>query len=394
MGLRACLSAVAIVASAFAADDRPEATPPQPQAQPVARPLGVMRRVTLQDGVPYEVGIGQVPTTILMPAPIEQFFEEGTTRDDSREAPVFLDGKTGERFFSVKALLPGIADINVLCDGKLYSFRFFLSDNPTRTLTIAPPETTSGPKRAVMRVSPKRLYSILQEAKLYDLTQDQYPGLSRKITVSAPGSIQKAGTHRIIVDQVYRFDTEDTLAFRLIFINDTFEALTYDPAGSGIRIGQNVYWTSFADLAGEIPPASPGRFNWKPARPDVSATLTDPDGRTADVSKISNIPVHVPGVYTFTLTAPNMKPESLSFTIDRLTTQTSPPVATLQSRPRSDALLAEASLTQPRSGQSFGYILITGTPEGTRADISLNNTFTVILPVNRPDAAAGGHPAR
>jgi hypothetical protein len=353
-----------------------------------------MKKTALQEGVPYEVGIGALPTTVLMPAPIEQFFAEGVTTSPGIAAPVYLDGKTGERFFSVKALLPGVADVNILCDGRLYSFRFFLSDAPTRTLTVLPPEQLVT-KREVRKVTAERLYNILQEAKSYFLVQEQHPYLGRGIEVAAPGTLQRAGTHRTIVDHVFRFPTDDTFVFRIIFINDTYQTLTYKPEDSAIRIGKNVYWASFADLSGEIPPATPGLLDWKPARKLAAADLVGPDGNSRDILNSLRVALTVPGSYTLTLTAPSTKAEpkprteSVSFTVDSLQSEVSPAIATLQMRPRNEPLLDSATLTQPRSAQTFGYILITGNPDGTRANISVNNTFSVILPT-RPAKEADG----
>lgn len=360
-------------------------------AAPQALPLGSMQRVALQDGVPYQVGIGAMPTTILMPAPIEQFFAEGVTTNPGIPAQVFLDGQTGQRFFSVKALLPGVADVNVLCDGRLYSFRFALSDNPTRTLTVLPPEQIVK-KRSVKRITADRLFGILQEAKSYFIVQAEHPYLGRGIEVAAPGTLQRAGTHRTIVDHVFRFDADDTFVFRVIFLNDSFQRLTYRPEESAIRIGQNVYWASFADLSGEIPPASPGHLDWKPARAGLGAVLTKPDGSTVAVTT-PRITVVEPGTYTLTLSelaARDGKPrsEAISFVVDPLTNQVAPPVASLNMRPRSEPLLEAATLTQPQPSQTFGYILITGNPDGSRANISIQNKFAVILPVTADTEAS------
>lgn len=369
------------------------AQPAAPQAPaPQALPLGSMQRVALQDGVPYQVGIGALPTTILMPAPIEQFFAEGVTVNPAIPAPVYLDGQTGQRFFSVKALLPGVADVNVLCDGRLYSFRFALSDSPTRTLTVLPPEQIVGKKRAPKRITADRLFAILQEAKSYFIVQAEHPYLGRGIEVAAPGTLQRAGTHRTIVDHIFRFDADDTFVFRVIFLNDTFQRLTYRPEDSAIRIGQNVYWASFADLSGEIPPARPGYLDWKPARDGIAAHLTKPDGSNVAVTT-TRITVLEPGTYTLTLSelvarADKPRSESISFVVDPLTNQIAPPVASLNMRPRSEPLLEAATLTQPQPSQTFGYILITGNPDGSRANISIQNIFSVILPVSSETEAS------
>jgi len=342
-------------------------------------PLGVMQRVPLQSGVPYQVGIGLMPTTVLMPAPIEAFQSEGITNSDRVSANVFLDHTPGTRFFSVKALLPGVADLNVLCNGEFYSFRFFLSDNPTRTFTVLPAETYAQ-KSARPKLSAQRLYALLQDAKSYFVVQEAQPGFKRDIQVAAPGAIQSASSHRIILDQIFRFEKDDTLCFRLIFLNDTFSSLFYKTETVAVRVGSDVHHPSFADLSGEMPAAQPGALVWRPRRPDVTALLIAPDLSESDVTSSPRIALSRPGNYRLRLSAPKVSAQEFPFAVDRLT---APQLADVAPFPPSgdDSLLAAASLTQPRSGQSFGYLLISGMPDGRRGEISITNDFKFIFPV-------------
>jgi len=345
-------------------------------------PLGVMQRVPLQSGVPYQIGIGLMPTTVLMPAPIEAFQSEGITTSDRVSAHVFLDHTPGTRFFSVKALIPGVADLNVLCNGEFYSFRFFLSDNPTRTFTVLPAETYAQ-KSARPKLSAQRLYALLQDAKSYFVVQEAQPGYNRDIQVAAPGSIQSAGSHRIILDQIFRFEKEDTLCFRLIFLNDTFSALFYKPETSAVRVGSDVHRPSFADLSGEMPAALPGSLVWQARRPGVSATLIAPDLSETDVTTSPRLALTQPGNYVLRLFAAKVRAQDFPFSVDRLS---EPRLADVAPFPPTsdDSLLASASLTQPRSGQSFGYLMISGMPDGRRAEISIENDFKFVFPVQPP----------
>ena len=372
MGLR--LHSKTLIAAAFLAGYGVAAEPTR--ALP---PLGIMQRVPLQSGVPYEVGIGLMPTTVMMPAPIEAFQSEGITTNDRVSAHVFLDHTPGTRFFSVKALQPGVADLNVLCNGEFYSFRFFLSDTPTRTFTVLPAETYAQ-KSARPKLSAQRLYALLQDAKSFFVVQTAQPGYQREIQVAAPGSLQNAGSHRIILDQIFRFEKDDTLCFRLIFLNDTFSTLFYKTETCAVRIGSDVHRPSFADLSGEMPAAQPGSLVWQPRRPGVSATLIAPDLSESDVTAIPGIPLTQPGPYVLRLSAPKSRPQDFPFSVDRLTAPRLADVAPFPI-PGEDSLLASASLTQPRSGQAFGYLLISGMPDGRRGDISITNDFKFVFPV-------------
>ena len=151
---------------------------PAASADPI--PLGVMRKAVLEDAKPYEVAVGAVPTTILMPGPIEAFEGNHITTKPDTAANVFLEHQPGTRFFSVKALYPGMADLNVILGDSVYSFRFYYSENsPTRTLTIASAKVDGiGSPEGAVRITARRLYDILQDAKTYFAVKEHTPNWS------------------------------------------------------------------------------------------------------------------------------------------------------------------------------------------------------------------------
>jgi hypothetical protein len=87
------------------------------------------------------------------------------------------------------------------------------------------------------------------------------------------------------------------------------------------------------------------------------------------------------------LSAPNCKDESFPFEIDSLKAQKSPALADIISPTVTPSIAEGIKLAQPRPGQNFGYLLITGNPDGTRADVSINQPFKLVLPVQAQEAA-------
>jgi hypothetical protein len=78
-----------------------------------------------------------------------------------------------------------------------------------------------------------------------------------------------------------------------------------------------------------------------------------------------------------------VKTQEFPFDVDRLN---EPKTADVAPFPVSgeDSLLSNATLTQPRTGQSFGYILISGMPDGRRGEISIENEFKFLIYVQPP----------
>lgn len=279
-------------------------------------PKGLIRQLPLNERTVYDVGIHpNIPTTILLPSVPTTFQGTGFTRSRDRAAPVYLDYTEGTSFFSVRPLLPGaVADLNAIIDGKIYAFRFYLSEDPTRSLTLLlDSPRVNGAARSI-HLKRSTLLQMLDDVKSYFVIKDQYPEMQRNIEVSAPGTVIDYPSFRLVVDQVFKFPEHDTIIFRIIFLNDSQQPMLYAPASLAVRIGTNDYFASFADASGDVPPAT--AISFKNAK-----------GETA---------------------------------------------------------------TEKRPGQSFAYFAITGNPDGTRANISLKNTFNVLVnPLqNEPQAPA------
>jgi len=349
-------------------------------APPHVPPLGVMEKAILEDSKPYEVAVGAVPTTILMPAPIDAFEGNNITTTPDTAAALFLQHEAGTRFFSVKSLLPGTADLNVIIGDAAYSFRFYYSDNPTRTLTIEPakPSLPDLPAHTV-RITARRLYDILQDAKTYFAIKEQHPEWQRTIEVAAPGKVLEYPGYRLVIDQVFRFDRDDTLVFRAIFINDTDAPLYYKPSEIGLRVGPNIYWPSFAQVPRIIPARGPARLTWS-VSPDVeSLEITNPRGEKASLLQRSSAPLADLGEYVVVARGQGGRTDTVRFAVKY-------PVPAKEQNPlvlakgARDFGIRQLVLAQPEPGQNFGYVCYTGTADGRRADLSLSNDFSLIVP--------------
>lgn len=341
-------------------------------------PLGVMRKALLEDGRPYEVAIGALPTTILMPAPIEAFEGNNFTVVPNTAAIVFLQHEPGTRFFSVKSLLPGTADLNVIIGDSVYSFRFYLSNNPTRTLTIAAPTATKARTHTVHPTA-RRLYDLLQDAKTYFALREQHPEFERTIEVAAPGKVCEYPGCRLVIDQVFRFDRDDTLVFRVVFLNDTDAPRYYRPADLGLRVGQNLYWPSFAQVPQVIPARTPARLTWEVSPEVDSLELTNPRGQKASLLGRLVAPLPEVGPYVLVAKAKDGRTDTVKFTVKFPVPANEPNPLVVAKGPREFGL-RKLELMQPEAGQNFGYVCYTGTADGRRADLSLKNNFSLLLP--------------
>ena len=256
-----------------------------------------VKQFPLDERTVYEIPIStNAPTTLMFPSALTAIEAENVSVNPETPAPVLLAYTPGpdpliavrpERPPSPRALEPAAkAAVNVVWKNKTYVLRFAAGAEPYGSVTFFEDEL-AGPRAARQRrVSPAVLLALLDRAKGYTLTRVQYPEAVQQIQYATPGSVSYYQDFRVTVEEVFRFDPEDTIVLRVRFDNGGDKEVVYQPQRLATRVGLNVYYASIADASGIVPPKA----------------------------------------------------------------------------------------------TTFGYFAITGTPRGGRANLSVNNTFSVIVP--------------
>lgn len=288
------IAAVAFAGSARAASAA-ETTRTEVSAASTSQAAGIIQRLPLTDLAAYSVGIhDSLPTTILLPEAPQAFTGVGFTKDKSTAAPVFIEHTPGTTWFTVRALMPeAAAELNVLMGGNAYSFHFYLSTTPHRTLTLFSPRVQPNQiARNSARISVKRLIDILDEAKAYLSVRSLHPNLYRPIQFVAAGTTTPYRDFDVLTDMVFKFPSDDTLVFRIVFLNRSETPLRYDPhvIGARVRGTPSTFWKSISDLDGVVPGARriqqpDGSITVKPGQSFGYFAITgNPDGSTAGLS--------------------------------------------------------------------------------------------------------------
>ena len=325
MGLR--LFSILVVGLTLAGPLRCEDAPP-----------GRLLTQYLQPDSTYYVGVApNIPTTVDFPAPGLGFQAVGLMQAaDTTPQPVQIDHTAGTNYFTVRAIMPNArSDLNVIFEGRIYAFVFSLSNQPTRGLTLLrSPAPTAGAltARRAPRVGVNRLVEILDETRAYDLIAGAFPGYQKNISVQEKGYRIPYLLFDVLVDYAWRFEDEDTVVLRVVFINKTAHPQYYRPDVVAVKIGERTFYCSIADATGNIP-AIPNADALEAEEKKIVAQL--------DASR----------------TAKRKDDEAIVHTRARL----------------------KEILAAYQRGQAVGYFAITGNPDGTRANISLKNNFNVLV---------------
>jgi hypothetical protein len=103
-------------------------------------------------------------------------------------------------------------------------------------------------------VTPELLLGLLDRAKSYQLIEMQYPDAVQQIEHTEPCNVCYYRDFQVIVEEVFRFDPEDTVIFKLRFENKGGSEIFYQPQRLAVRVGQHVYYPSIVDASGIVPP--------------------------------------------------------------------------------------------------------------------------------------------
>jgi hypothetical protein len=222
-----------------------------------AEPQSSVQSVTLDDRavVTVPVATNRV-TTISFPGPIAAIDAAGVTADGKTPGQFQLAYTKGSSFLSVRALARRAAtNLNVRWNQRTYVFELIESDTPILSLNLDDPSVT-GAVLPAPDVTPTRLLALLDKAKVFPLLKKQQPeavaGAEARTFGDTP-PVTDYNDYEIRVEEVFRFNPEDTLVFHIVLRNKSDREIRYLPESFSVRIGNRLYYQSISDAPGVLP---------------------------------------------------------------------------------------------------------------------------------------------
>ncbi|MEO8353343.1 MAG: hypothetical protein ABI680_16565, partial [Chthoniobacteraceae bacterium] len=121
--------------------------------------------------------------------------------------------------------------------------------------------------------------SLMDKAKAYPVLRASHPEAVEMVDYQAYGEkppVMDFNSFEVRLEEVFRFDPQDTLVFRVVLRNKTEKEIRYRSDGFSVRIGERVYFQSISDASGVMPPTSD--------TPAYFAITGTPNGGRNDVS--------------------------------------------------------------------------------------------------------------
>ena len=194
------------------------------------------------------------PTTCVFPEKLTALESANVSLKPDERPAVLMSYQPGAPFFSVRALRPDAhAAVNVVFRGKIFVLNFATTVAPDRAVTFFD-ALAGGPARMPRPATPEVLRSLIERAKNFARLREQYPALTQTIDHAAPGTIGLFKDFTVTVEDVFRFDAEDVLVFRVRIANAGDATVRYDRRSLAVRAGHTVYPVALADASGVVTP--------------------------------------------------------------------------------------------------------------------------------------------
>ena len=218
---------------------------------------GQIAQKALDENVIYNIPVAfdSGTTTIMFPGEISGLFAKSVAVQEQENANFLISFTPGNPYFTVRALKKEAEDhLTVIYQRKAYVLRLAASVNPFFSLTFFSEERRGKP--GANSVSPEHLLSLLDKAKAYPLFERSQPDALAGVLHAAPDITNYYENFNVHIRDVWRFEEEDTVVFRIELENDSDKTIYYTPQDLAVRLGERIYTQSIADASGIMPPKS------------------------------------------------------------------------------------------------------------------------------------------
>ncbi len=224
----------------------------------IATQAGPITQKPLDEFVIYDVPVAHKTgtTTVMFPSEISGLYAKSVSTQEQENAGFLITFTPGNFYFTIRALKADAEDhLTVIFNRKAYVLHLTASEKPFYNVTFYQDERqgNNGGKTAIV---PERLISLMDKAKAYPLLANNYPDALAGVIHAVPGITNYYEGFNVRIRDVWRFEQEDTLIFRLELENTSDRVIRYNPQDLAVRLEERIYTQSLADASGVMPPKS------------------------------------------------------------------------------------------------------------------------------------------
>ncbi len=195
-------------------------------------------------------------TLVMFPSEISGLYAKSVAAQEQDNAGFLISFTPGNFYFSIRALKKDAEDhLTVIFNRKAYVLHLTASEQPFYNVTFYRDERhgKDGNRPAIV---PERLLSLMDKAKAYPLFAANHPDALAGVLHAAPSITNYYDGFTAHICDVWRFEQDDTLIFRVELENTSDRAIYYKPQDLAVRLDERIYTQSLADASGVMPPKS------------------------------------------------------------------------------------------------------------------------------------------
>jgi hypothetical protein len=219
---------------------------------------GPITQKPLDEFVIYDIPVASKTgtTTIMFPSEISGLFAKSIAAQEQENAGFLISFTPGNFYFTIRALKKDAEDhLTVIFNRKAYVLHLKASEQPFYNVTFYQDER-KGKDGGRAAIVPERLLSLMDKAKAYPLFSANRPDALAGVLHAAPGIANYYDGFTVRIRDVWRFEQDDTLIFRLELENTSDRAVSYKPQDLAVRLDDRIYTQSLADASGVMPAKS------------------------------------------------------------------------------------------------------------------------------------------
>jgi len=225
---------------------------------PIVLYAGPIVQKSLDEFVIYDVPVAfkTGTTTVMFPSEISGLYAKSVAAHEQENAGFVISFTPGNFYFTIRALKKDAEDhLTVIFNRKAYVLHLTASEKPFYNVTFYQ-EERQGKQRGRISIVPERLFSLMDKAKAYPLLSNNHPDALAGVLHEVPAITNYYEGFNVRIRDVWRFEQDDTLIFRLELENTTDRTIQYNPQDLAVRLGERIYTQSLADASGVMPPKS------------------------------------------------------------------------------------------------------------------------------------------
>jgi len=219
---------------------------------------GPITQKPLDEFVIYDIPVAAKTgtTTIMFPSEISGLFAKSVAAQEQENAGFLISFTPGNFYFTIRALKKDAEDhLTVIFNRKAYVLHLTASEKPFYNVTFYQDER-KGKDGGRAVIVPERLLSLMDKAKVYPLFAQNHPDALAGVLHAVLDITNYYDGFNVRIRDVWRFEQDDSLIFRLDLENTTDRAIYYKPQDLAVRLDERIYTQSLADASGVMPPKS------------------------------------------------------------------------------------------------------------------------------------------